>query len=120
MNIEELRDYCLSLKNTTECFPFDDVNLVFKIENKMYGLIPLDADEPSITLKCDPDQAVELRERYNAVEPAFHFNKKYWNSIRLERDMTEKDICRWVRHSYHEVLRKLPKKIRDNYDEAGE
>ncbi len=117
MNIEEVREYSLSLKNTTEHFPFDDVTLVFKVENKMYLLIALDADEPKISLKCNPEYTDELRDRYSAVEEAYHFNKKYWNSIYLNRDMSDKDIRKWIDHSYREVIAKLPKKIRDNYAE---
>ena len=89
MNIEEAREYCLSLKNATECFPFDDVSLVFKVEGKMYLLLPLDADEPQISLKCNPDYTEELRERYAAVEGAFHFNKKYWNTIVYDKAKEE-------------------------------
>ena len=55
MNIEEVREYCLSLKNTIECFPFDEVSLVFKVENKMFLLLPLDAEEPHVSLKCSTD-----------------------------------------------------------------
>lgn len=117
MNIEVTREYCLSLKNVTECFPFDDVSLVFKVENKMFLLLPLDADEPRISLKCNPDYTEELRERYSAVEAAYHFNKKYWNTIYLERDMPDEEIKRWIRHSYREVIAKLPKKIRETYHE---
>ena len=73
MNIEEVREYCLSLKNTIECFPFDEVSLVFKVENKMFLLLPLDAEEPHVSLKCSTDYVEELRERYTAVEPAYHF-----------------------------------------------
>ena len=87
MNIEEVRGYCLSLPNVTECFPFDDVSLVFKVEGKMFLLLPLDAIEPKITLKCNADYIEVLRQQYLSVEEAFHFNKKYWNSIYLERDM---------------------------------
>lgn len=117
MNIEEAREYCLSLKNATECFPFDDVSLVFKVENKMFLLLPLDADEPKISLKCSTDYTEELRERYKAVEGAYHFNKKYWNTIYLERDMPDEEIKNWILHSYREVIAKLPKKIRDVYYE---
>lgn len=117
MNIEEVREYCISFKNVTEHFPFDDVSLVFKVENKMFLLLPLDAEEPSISLKCDPDLAIELRERYNAVVPAYHFNKKHWNSIYLQRDMSDEEIKEWIRHSFREVIAKLPKKIRDQYAE---
>jgi len=120
MNIEEARDYCLSLKNVTESFPFDDVSLVFKVENKMFGLLPLNAEEPCIALKCDPEQAEVLRDKYKAVEPAKHFHKKYWNKIFLERDMKAKEIEKWIFHSYCEVIAKLPKKIRKLYKENGE
>ncbi len=116
MNIEQIREYCLSLKNTTECFPFDDQSLVFKVENKMFLLMALDADEPVIAVKCDPDLALELREHYEAVVPAYHFNKKYWNNIYLERDMPAKEIREWILHAYKEVIAKLPKKIRENYE----
>jgi predicted DNA-binding protein (MmcQ/YjbR family) len=117
MNIEEVRAYCLSLKNTTECFPFDDVSLVFKVEGKMYLLLPLDAIEPSLSLKCNPGYIEDLRERYSAVEPAWHFNKKYWNTIYLERDMSAEEIKQWIKHSYDEVIAKLPRKVRDLYNE---
>ena len=118
MNIEEVREYCLSLMGATECFPFDDVNLVFKVEGKMFLLLPLDADEPCISLKCSTDYTEELRERYRAVEGAFHFNKKYWNTIYLERDMPDDEIKYWIHHSYREVIAKLPKRIRAIYEEA--
>ena len=115
MNAEDVREYCLCLKNTTESFPFDDVSLVFKVENKMYLLMSLDAEEPNIAVKCDPDKAEYLRDRYSAVEPAYHFNKKHWNNIYLSRDMPDNEIKQWIDHSYHEVIRKLPKKVREQY-----
>jgi predicted DNA-binding protein (MmcQ/YjbR family) len=117
MNIEILRTYCLSLHNTTESFPFGPDILVFKVEEKMFGLIPLDGSEPSFTLKCDPEQVIILRDRYCAVEPAFHFNKRYWNTIYLNRDMPSEDILRWVNHSYAEVIAKLPKRTQALYAE---
>jgi predicted DNA-binding protein (MmcQ/YjbR family) len=116
VNIEEVRNYCLSLKNTTESFPFDDTSLVFKVENKMYLVISLDAEELNIAVKCDPGLTADLRERYAAVQPAYHFNKKYWNNIYLERDMPDREIREWIDHSYREVIAKLPKKIRDAYE----
>ena len=116
MNIEEVREFALSLRNVTECFPFDEVSLVFKIEGKMFMLLPLDAEEHHISLKCNTDFVEVLRERYNAVEPAWHFNKKYSNSIYLDRDMSDDEIKHWILHSYNEVLAKLPKKIRALYE----
>jgi predicted DNA-binding protein (MmcQ/YjbR family) len=118
MNAEEVRNYCLSLKNTTESFPFDDVSLVFKVENRMYLLMSLDAVEPHIAVKCDPEQAEILRNRYAAVEPAYHFNKKHWNDIYLNRDMPGEKIRQWIAHSRREVIRKLPAKIRKQYDDV--
>ena len=115
MNIEELREYCLSIKGATECLPFDDVSLVLKVCNKMFALIPLDLPIVTIAVKCDPEKAVELREHFSCVEPAYHFNKKHWNTIVLNRDMTDEDVKYWIRHSVDEVLAKLPKKVKEEY-----
>ncbi|GHT39806.1 hypothetical protein AGMMS49965_06920 [Bacteroidia bacterium] len=109
MNVEELREYCISLDGATESFPFDDVSLVFKVENKMFALLPLDAPELQITVKCDPEKAIDLRERYAAVTSAWHFNKTYWNTIYLNRDMSDEAVKQWISHSVDEVVKKLPK-----------
>lgn len=93
MNIEEAREYCLSLKNVTECFPFDDVSLVFKVEGKMFLLLPLDTVEPCVSLKCSTDYIEDLRERYTAVEGAWHFNKNTGTPSTLT------GICRIARSS---------------------
>jgi len=115
MHIEELREYCLSLKGASECFPFDDVSLVFKVLNKMFALIPIDNPDLCINLKCDPEKAIELREEYACVEPAYHFNKKYWNTIYLNRKMSDEDVKFWIRHSIDEVVKKLPKQVQREY-----
>ncbi len=113
MNIEELREYCLSKKAVTESFPFDDVSLVLKVGGKMFALIPLDAICTSISLKCDPEYAVVLREKYPAVQPGYHFNKKHWNTITLDGSILEKDLKHWIDHSYEMVLKGMTKKERD-------
>ncbi|MDR2056800.1 MAG: MmcQ/YjbR family DNA-binding protein [Dysgonamonadaceae bacterium] len=115
MNIEELYEYCISLKGTVESFPFDAVSLVLKVEGKMYALIPLDSPELQIALKCDPEKAIELREHFPCVEPAYHFNKKYWNVIYLNREMPDEEVKKWICHSIDEVMKKLPKSIRSEY-----
>lgn len=115
MNIEELHTYCMSLKGAEESFPFDDVSLVLKVAGKMFALIPLDNPELQISLKCDPEKAIRLREEYSSVEGAFHFNKKYWNTIYLNRDMKDKEVKEWIKHSIDEVMKKLPKRIREEY-----
>ena len=84
----------------------------------MFLLLPLDAVEPYVAVKCSTDYTDELRDRYRAVEPAFHFNKKYWNMIFLNQDMPEAEIKHWIHHSYQEVIAKLPKKIRALYVDA--
>ncbi len=82
MNIEELRDYCLSLKGVEEKMPFDDKTLVFTVKNKMFCLTDIETYE-FVNLKCDPETAIELREKYSEVTPGFHMNKKHWNSVLL-------------------------------------
>ena len=109
MNIESLRDYCLSLPLVTECFPFDESTLVFKVENKMFLYTGLDRDEKEICVKCDPEIAIQLRERYPEVTPGYHSNKRLWNSIQLSPALKDDLIKSWICHSYEEVVKKLPK-----------
>lgn len=116
MDIETIRDYCIVKKATTEEFPFDEVTLVFKVMGKMYACIGLD-DAEWLTLKCDPDYALELRERYSGIEGAFHFHKKYWNQIALKGDVDDKLILKLIDHSYEEVLKKFTRKFKKEYDE---
>jgi predicted DNA-binding protein (MmcQ/YjbR family) len=112
MNIEDVRNYCLAKKGATEDFPFDDVSLVMKVGGKMFALIHLDMAEKRIALKCDPDYALELRERYDAIRPAWHFNKKHWNDIFLD-DVSDVDVKAWIDHSYDIVLKGLTRKVRE-------
>lgn len=111
MNIEELRHYCLSLPNTTESFPFDEHTLVFKVMGKMFLLAALETPELSINVKCKPDIAIELREKYSAVKPGYHMNKQHWNTIEVS-DIPDKLLLEWVNNSYHLVIDSLPKKDR--------
>lgn len=115
MNIEFAREYCLSKKGTLECLPFDDDCLVFKVMGKMFALVGL-KDANRICLKCEPEYAIELRERFSAVEVAFHFDKKHWNQILFNSDVNDKLIIELIDHSYNEVLKKFTKKLRAEYD----
>lgn len=115
MDIETAREYCLSKKGTTECLPFDEYSLVIKVMNKMFVLIDLESAN-KIFMKCDPEYAIELRERYSAIEGAYHFNKKYWNQIFLDGDVDDNLIKRLIDHSVEEVLKKFTKKMRAEYD----
>ena len=120
MNIEDIHSYCTSLHNVEKTFPFDEVTLVLKVCGKMFALIPLDANELQISVKCDPEKAIDLREKYPCVEGAFHFNKKYWNTIYPNREMKDEEVQFWIRHSIDEVLKKLPKRIREKYYQNSE
>jgi predicted DNA-binding protein (MmcQ/YjbR family) len=113
MNIEELREYCLSKKGATECFPFDETTLVFKVADKMFALTDIEADL-SINLKCEPYKAVELRETYSSVIPGFHMNKKHWNTVLINGTIPDKLIREWIDHSYELIVNQLPagKKIK--------
>lgn len=108
MNIESLREYCLSKKGATESFPFDDVTLVFKVCDKMFALTGLD-QKLSINLKCDPEKAIELREKYSFVIPGYHMNKTYWNTVLIDNTVPDHLIREWIDNSYKEVVKKLPK-----------
>lgn len=116
MDIESVREYCLSKKATTESFPFDDVSLVIKVMDKMFALIDLESAN-KIALKCDPEYALELRDKYNGIEGAYHFNKKYWSQVFFDQDVDDKMIKHLIDHSYEEVLKKFTKKMRTEYDQ---
>lgn len=109
MNIESIREYCLSKKEVTESLPFSDTALVFKVVDKMFALLDLSEDNRGISLKCDPELAIGLREQYPEVTPAYHFNKKYWNGINLNGNISLDLLKEWIDHSYSEVVKKLPK-----------
>ena len=115
MNIEELFDYCLSIKGAEATTPFDEVTIVMKVMGKMFALIPTDTERFSISLKCDPSKAFRLREKYTCVEGAHHMNKTYWNTIYLDGDMPEDELKEWILHSVKEVLKKLSKKQQQLY-----
>jgi predicted DNA-binding protein (MmcQ/YjbR family) len=112
MNIEEFRNYCISKKGVTESFPFDETTLVFKVMGKMFALTDT-LDKFSINIKCDPEKAVELRERYPAVTPGYHMNKKHWNTVNIDGSVSDELLFRWIDESYDLIVSKLPKASRD-------
>lgn len=117
MNIEAAREYCLSIKGAEECFPFDETTLVFKVMGKMFAYMGLERRDEGfmLNLKCDPEKAVELREKYECVIPGYHANKKYWNSIFIEGNIPDDELRCWIDHSVEEVIKKLPKKQQAEY-----
>lgn len=111
MDIEEVREYCLSLPMTSEDSAFGDDILLFRVYEKIFLCMPLDGND-YIALKCDPDYAVELREKHSEITPAYHWNKKYWNQLNLNSKLDTAFIKTLIRHSYAQVVSKLPKKIK--------
>lgn len=112
MNIEDLREYCLSKNGVTESFPFDETTLVFKVMGKMFALTDT-CDQFSVNLKCDPEKAIELRELYPAVIPGYHMNKKHWNTVNIDGSISDDLIYQWIDDSYDLIVKKLPKIIRE-------
>jgi len=105
MNIEELREYCLSLPDVTEHFPFDETTLVFKVNGKIFALTDLEGPL-SVNLKCDPELALELRERYPSVKPGYHMNKVHWNTVEIDGTVSDAILIEWIGRSYNLVLKK--------------
>jgi len=116
MNIEQIREYCLKKKGVTEEFPFDEETLVFKVADKMFLLASLEAIPLQINLKCDPEKAVELREKYDSVLPGYHMNKKHWNTIVLEGTVPPNRLFEWIDDSYLLVIAGLKKSERKLID----
>lgn len=113
MNCEEIYELCMSMPHAVAKFPFDEHTLVITVADKMFAVIPLDRRDILI-VKCNPERAVELRERYNGIEGAFHFNKKHWNQIALaDSDVPPEIIKESLLHSYRLVYGKLPRKTRE-------
>lgn len=116
MNVEELRLFCLQLKGATESFPFDEETLVFKVMNKMFAIVPLESSHASISLKCNPERAVELREEYEGIQPGWHLNKTHWNSVNAE-SVPPKLVTELIEHSYNLIVAGLTKKLRAELEE---
>lgn len=110
MNIESLRDYCLSKPGAEETLPFGPDTLVFKVNNKAFLLVGLDNIELRFNVKCDPDLALELREQYPCVVPGYHMNKKHWNTVIVDGSVSTPQLKEWIDHSYDLVSGKKKKK----------
>lgn len=104
MDIESLREYCLSKPGTKETLPFGPDTLVFKVNGKIFLLTGLDSEPLSFNVKCDPELAIELREQYSCVLPGYHMNKKHWNTIVVNGSVSTKQLKEWIDHSYDLIL----------------
>lgn len=125
MNIEEVRYFALSLPGVTEDQPFDDDNITFRVEGKIFMCLWLgggkyNIDETMLRFACKltPERNEELRELYSAVTPAFHWNKTHWSDVffeQLDTDVVESII----RESYGVIVSKLPKSVRVKYQSCN-
>lgn len=111
MNIEEVREYCMSLPYVEEDMPYGNDWVVFRIGGKIFLHIWLEAPIPTIAVKLLPERGEELREEYNAFSPAYHLNKKHWNDIFIEDTFPVDMIEEWIKESYELVKSKLPKNV---------
>ncbi|SFF49900.1 Predicted DNA-binding protein, MmcQ/YjbR family [Thermoflexibacter ruber] len=116
MNIEEFREFCLNLKGVTESTHFDDNTLVMKVMSKVFAIADIDKFE-SINVKCEPETAIDLRERYSGVTAGYHMNKKHWNTIAIVGELSDEEIKHWILHSYDLVVSKLTKKEKNELNE---
>ncbi len=115
MNIEEFRDYCLSKKGVGESFPFDNKTLVFKVMDKMFALCGIENLPLRVNLKCEPDNAIRLRDAYpDAILPGYHMNKRHWNTVIINRIPPHLTL-KMIDESYDLIVQKFPKKTKEAY-----
>lgn len=112
MDIEMLRDYCLSFDKVTEEFPFGNDTLVFKVSGKIFLLAGLDNLPLQFNVKCNPEKAIELREQYVSIQPGFHMNKKHWNTVIVDTSIPTQFVKEMIWDSYCLVRASLPKSKR--------
>jgi predicted DNA-binding protein (MmcQ/YjbR family) len=121
MNIEQLRESCLAIKGAEECMPFDDDTMVYKVSGKMfayYALTPKNG-EFWVVLKCEPERALALRERYQGVYKGYHSGSSaMWNTVSIDSDVPDNLIVEMIQHSVDEVIKKLPKYKQKAYYES--
>lgn len=114
MNLDAIREYALKKRGVTECQPFGDDTLVYKVLDKIFMLMSI-AVPVQINLKCNPEHAIELRERYESVIPGYHMNKTHWNTVILDNTIPPKEILKMVDESYDMIVKAFPKKKKDEF-----
>ena len=122
MNFEDFRSYCLSKSGTTEDFPHGNTAVWFKVMGKMFAMTFINdfkfegqmaAPFTFVNLKCDPEKALELREKFPAVRPGWHQNKKFWNSVFMNGSLSDEAFRSMIDHSYEQVVAGLTKKLKE-------
>lgn len=119
MNLADFCAYCLSLPHVEETTPFGPDVLVYKVGGKMFALATPDEFPSTVNLKCDPDRAIELRDRYEDIQPGYHMNKQHWNTLTLGSRLPTVLVRELTDHSYQLVFASLPRKMRDQLAAAA-
>jgi len=114
MDLAKFREYCLKKSDATESTPFGPDTLVFKVGGKIFAITALDEIPARANLKCDPDLALELRDRYEQVRPGYHMNKKHWNTVEIESGIPDNEIRKMIDHSYELVAKGRPRRRQIN------
>ena len=113
MEREGLSAACVAKPGAVETYPFGDRTAVYKVGGKMFALVPVDADPPTISLKCDPEWSELLRNAYAAVRPGYHLNKRHWNTVSLDGTIPNDEVAELIQHSYELVVESLPRRVRE-------
>ncbi len=111
MKLKQLINYCQSKVAVTEGYPFGDDILVFKVGGKIFAIVSEKDVPPRINLKCDPDEAMALRDVFEDVIPGYHMNKKHWNTVIVGGDVPKGEVERMIDNSYDLIIKSLPKKV---------
>jgi predicted DNA-binding protein (MmcQ/YjbR family) len=104
---------CLAKPGSAEDYPFGDEVAVFKVAGRMFALVPLGSLPGSVSLKCDPGLAADLRARYAAITPGYHLNKQHWNTVALDGSVPDEDLLELIDHSYELVVAQLTRAQRN-------
>lgn len=112
MDLADVCAHCLSLPQVEETTPFGPDVLVYKVAGKMFALAIPDEFPPRVNLKCDPDRALELRDRHESITPGYHMNKRHWNTLLLDGSLPSKLLHELIEHSYHLVVASVPARTR--------
>lgn len=114
MDIDQFREYCLAKKGVSEDFPFDEHTLCVRVMGKIFAITGLDAERFAVALKCEPDYALELRERHPEVQPGWHMNKTHWNTVDFEGSLSLALLRQLIDHSYEQVVKTLKKSQKED------
>jgi predicted DNA-binding protein (MmcQ/YjbR family) len=112
MDLETLRAYCLAKPGAGESYPFGPGALVMKVAGKLFAIIGEDDDPLTVSLKCEPELAVVLRDTHPAVAPGYHLDKRHWNTVTLDGTVPDDELGDWIDDSYDLVVARLPKRVR--------